>query len=216
MRHVGPSELAAKAVDDVLIPLHRQRVADMGIDPSGLFEHYNRYLDAGAFATDNIRRVAQVIAEDLPDFESYHVLRAGLGELAFVLAAMGMRTVACEANARRFGAMLAGHRALAAVAPRVARLVALRCETIAEVPDGNCALGIAYHLVGFPLAEDGRTLDTISRYRALLIEPRTFLRLRPTPGEQAAGIDLVRRRGFTLTRDFLGAGVIYCARPEQA
>jgi hypothetical protein len=211
---VGLSELAAKTVDDVLVPLHRHRVAEMGVDPSGLFEHYNRHLDVGVLATDHVRRVAQIVVDALPAFESYHVIRAGLGELAFVLATMGIRTVAHEANVRRFGAMLAGHQALTAVAPDIARLVTLSSETMGDLPHGSCTLGIAYHLVGFPLAEDDRTLDTISRYRALLIEPRTFLRLRLTPREQAAGVDLVRRSGFTLTRDFLDAGVVYCARPD--
>ncbi|HTE35073.1 MAG TPA: hypothetical protein VK630_00890 [Reyranella sp.] len=87
---------------------------------------------------------------------------------------MGMRTVACEANVRRFGATRAGYQALTAVAPHIARLVTLSSETTGDLPHGNCDLGIACHLVGFSLAEDDRMLDAISRYRALLIEPRTF------------------------------------------
>ena len=86
---------------------------------------------------------------------------------------------ACEANVRRFGAMLAGHRTLVAIAPHIVRLVTLSSETTGDLPHGNCTLGIAYHLVGFPLAENDRTLDAISRCRELLIEPRTPLRLRP-------------------------------------
>ena len=184
----------------------------MGVDPSGYFEHDNRLLDAGEFTTSHVRRVDQIVVDALPAFESYHVIRRRFGELAFVLATIGMRTVACDANVRRFGAMLAGHPTL--IAPHVARLVTLSCETTGDLPHGNCTLGIAHHLVGFPLAEDDRTLDAISRYRALLIETRTLLRLRPTPSEQAAGVDLARRRGFTLTRDFFDAGVVFCARPD--
>lgn len=214
MRHVYPSELAAKSVDDVLLPLHRRRVAEMGVDPSGLFEHYNRYLEAGVFATERVRRVAQIVVDDLPPFESYHIIRAGLGELAFVLAAMGIRTIAYEANVRRFAALQAGHRAMAAVAPHVAELVVPRCDAIGEVRDGNRTLGIAHHMVGFSMAEEGGMLDALSRYHALLIEPRTFLRLRPTASEQADGVGVVRRRGFTLTRDFPDAGAVYCARPD--
>ena len=110
--------------------------------------------------------------------------------------------------------MLAGHRTLVAIAPHIVRLVTLSSETTGDLPHGNCTLGIAYHLVGFPLAENDRTFDAISRCRELLIEPRTLLRLGPTPSEQAAGVDLVRRRGFTLTRDFFDAGVVFCARPD--
>ena len=66
--------------------------------------------------------------------------------------------------------MLAGHRTLVAIAPHIVRLVTLSSETTGDLPHGNCTLGIAYHLVGFPLAENDWTFDAISRCRELLIE----------------------------------------------
>lgn len=213
VRHTALSELAAKLVDDTLIPLHRQRVAEMGIDASGLSDYYGRLLHAGAIAAHPIGRIAEIAVGTLPALEGCHVLRAGLGELAFVLALMGVPTVACEANVLRFEALCAGYRALTAVAPNMGELLALNPEAMGDRPPGNRLLGVAYHLVGVALAEEDRVLDAISHYRALLIEPRTFLRLRPTPSDRAAALDLVRRRGFSLMREFPEAGVVFCARP---
>jgi hypothetical protein len=208
------SELAVKLVDDILVPLHQRRVAEMGIDRSGLFEHYKLQLDSAEIATGQVRRIARIVVEALPLFESYHVLRAGLGELAFTLAAMGLKTVACEANSWRYDAILAGHKALVAFDPAIARRVTPNIELVPKLPTGNSILGIACHLIGFSADEEGSILQQLARYRALLVEPRTFLRVRATDGEQAAAVDALRRQGFTLTRDFPEAGVVYCAKPQ--
>ena len=82
----------------------------------------------------------------------------------------GLRLVCVRSECPSLRRHARGHRTLVAIAPHLVRLVALSSETTGDLPHGNCTLGIAYHLVGFPLAENDRTLDAISRCRELLIE----------------------------------------------
>ena len=206
---------AAARVDSSLVPLHQRRVADLGVDGSGLFDHYKRLLDteriAGSLGTGVL---AQMIVQSLPRFDGYHVLRAGLGELAFVLATMGLRVQGCEPNGRRFGAVEAGLQSLAESAPEIADRISISRETIPAAPSGDRTLCVANHLIGFAADEEEGALAALSAYGALLIEPRIFLRSRPTIDEQEDVVHVLRQRGFTFTRHFPRLGIVYCAKPE--
>jgi hypothetical protein len=209
---------AAKCVDSVLIPLHGRRVAELGIDDSGLYDHYKLLLDRGQFATPAVTGLVETIAQSLPRFAVYHVLRAGLGELAFTLGATRRKVVACESEALRFRALQAGLEALGAKVPDVASFVSSSPEAIPQVSpeNANDVLCVAVHLMGYYRQdEQERALEQLSRYSALLIQPRTFLKLRDDPQEQKDAVDALRSRGFTVLRQ-LPQDLLYCAKPGSA
>ena len=209
--------IVADRLDRILVPLHQRRVAELGVDPSGLFDHYKQILDDGRIAARRgVSDLAHMIVQTLPHFDSYHVLRAGLGELAFVLAGMGLKVLACEAITQRFGAVEAGIRDLTESAPDVAQRVTAIYEAIPEAVPGKGVLCIAHHLMGFSAEQEDDALALLSRYDAILIEPRIFLRLRQTLEEQEAAVEALRSRGFTSIREFSGLGVVYCAKPSAA
>ncbi|MBY0320968.1 MAG: hypothetical protein K2X72_19760 [Reyranella sp.] len=208
---------AAERVDGILMPLHGRRVMELGVDPSGLFDHYKAILDGGHIANRRgVSDLAHVIGQSLPRFDAYHVLRSGLGELAFVLSAMGLRVLACEANTQRFAAVEAGVQALEREAPEIAQQIAALHEAVPSAPPGDNVLCIAHHLMGFSADQEDAVLALLSRYDAVLIEPRLFLHLRPTIAEQDEAVEAIRRRGFTFIREFSGLGVVYCAKPTVA
>ena len=78
----------AKSINDQLVRFADARLAERGLSESGLYEHYKRLLDQRDLVAPRIP-AAQAICEFLPRFGRYVVLRAGLGELGFVIAAAG-------------------------------------------------------------------------------------------------------------------------------
>ena len=201
----------ALRVDSNLLPLHRQRAADLGVDESGLLEHYKTRVDLGAIATrSDVMNVVETIERSLPAFDSYHVLRAGLGEIAFLLSALGKRVVAYEANVSRFAAIEAGLEVLKVAAPDIVKHFSVMSEVVPDAHPG--VLGVANHLVGIYAHQEEDVLTRLSRYSALLIEPRVFLRPRPSMEEQDEIVEELRRRGFLTIHKFPNVGLVYCAK----
>ena len=204
---------AAAQIDAIMVPLHQRRVAELGVDDSGLFEHYKRILDSGHIA-DRVADLALMIGQSLPRFDKYLVLRSGLGELAFVFAAMGLEVMACEANARRFTAVEASLRALLESDPGTARRVSALLETVPAIEADGSVLCVAHQLMGISPDQEGATLERLSQFDAVLIEPRIFLRLRESLEEQEDAVELLRCRGFTQIRSFRRLGLVYCAKAD--
>ena len=84
------------------------RVAQSDIERSGLYTYYKVRMDRRELVNQHDASVAEIILRLLPRFDSYYVIRAGLGELAFVLADMGLSTVASDPDTYRFEAIGAG------------------------------------------------------------------------------------------------------------
>jgi hypothetical protein len=204
---------ATESVNIALLHLHRERLV-LGVDESGLYPHYMGLLDSERIAGQWIAELANLIAHLLPRFDSYHVLRAGLGELAFVLAALGLRAVGFDPNPRRFAAMSAGLEKFCDNDAEMACRLTIGRSTIPDVPERNRVLGIANHLIGFAPEQQDQALSELSQYSALLIEPRIFLSSRESDEEQEAVVEAMRARGFTQIREFPKLGIVYCAKPH--
>jgi hypothetical protein len=199
-------------VNSVLVPLHRCRVEELGIDKSGLYDHYKYRLDRAEIADPGVAALARLIVGILPPFDSYHVLRAGLGELAFVLAALGLHAAAFDQDTNRFAAIAAGLEAFAET--ELAGLITIGNNYIPEVTDRNKTLAIAHHLINHAPRTEEDALAALARYRAVLIEPRIFLRMRAAVEQREEVIDQFRARGFSIVREFPQSGLVYCARPD--
>jgi hypothetical protein len=209
---VPSATTAAESINAVLLQLHQERVV-LGVDQSGLYAHYKLLLDSGQIAGQAAAELADLIANSLPPFDSYHVLRAGLGELAFVLAALGLRAVGFDQNSRRFAAMSAGLEKLCDGDPQLARRLMIGRVAIPDVPKHNRVLGVATYLIGYTPGQEDQALAELSAYSALLIRPEAFLRSRNSDEVQEVLVEAVRARGFTQIREFPKLGVVYCAKP---
>ena len=198
----------------VLLEVHRERAAVLGDDESGLFAHYRGLLDAGRLADKVVADLAGLISQVLPKFDCYHVLRAGLGELPFVLAALGLRAAAFDSNPMRFGAICAGFTRLCDSMPEIASRFMVGRAGVPDVPKRGRTLGIAHHLIGYGENQQEEVLGQLSSYSALLVSPRNFLYTRHSIEEQQAIIDVLRSRGFTRLREYPQLGVVFCAKPD--
>ena len=214
----APKKISAVAatefVNNTLIQLHEGRVATLGVDQSGLYAHYKGLMDMRQIAGSTVGELANLIANLLPRFDRYDVLRAGLGELAFILATMGLRTAAFEQNAKRFAALVAGVEKFGSDDSELARRLAVGLTIVPDVPKNSRTLAIAHHVIGFKPEQQDRMLAQLAPYDALLIDPRIFLFPRESDEERDALIEAVRAIGFTQIREFPKLGIVFCSKPD--
>ncbi len=209
---VAPAVLAQR-VNDVLVQLHRRRLDELGTDPSGLYAHYKAVMERGALITPRETAVLDLVTSYLPAYEAYAVMRAGLGELALLLAASGRRTTAYEANGPRRLAIQAGAESLEACG-----LLAPGMLTIADTltPAGPLemrTLGVGLNVIGASdEAEAARLLATLAPFDALLVDLRLMFRIREDSAEQEGVAQSLGKLGFQKRRDYRPAALIWVGK----
>jgi hypothetical protein len=160
--------------------------------------------------------VSSLIVNLLPRFDRYDVLRAGLGELAFLLAALGLRVAAFEPNLKRFSALVAGLERISNDDGEVARRVTVGRAGIPDVPMHSRTLGVVHQLIGYSAAQEAQLLTQLAAYDALLVDPRTFLYPRTSDREREAVGETLRRCGFTDVHEYPKLGVVFCSKAAPA
>ncbi len=208
-------ERLIQAVNTILVELHRKRVAQRGPDASGLFSHYAALLEKGALLRVDEIEAFRLVREVLPAYGEYVVLRAGLGELAFLLGGAGLRVAACEPNAARFEALKEGMAHL--VDSKIVERQAFRIvfDFLADGFQDHPVLGVATDFVfDLPLEKDANFCRQLGQLDGLLINPRLFIRLRETPSERQAVNDFLRSLGFTEAREYERQQMVHFVRPS--
>lgn len=207
-RDAGPAQLAARSqlaetVDRELSQLHRDRLARMGENNSGLYNHYSARLERGQVIEPRERAVVELIHGYLPAYATYGVLRAGLGELALLLAASGRTVIAHEPNPNRRSAIVSGldHLQAAGLIGKGSLTVSASPSLIAPV--AAKALGIGLNVGLTPRDPDrDAILAALATFDALLIDPGHFFRLsggeteNPPPDETLASLGFIHRRDY--------------------
>jgi predicted RNA methylase len=198
-----PAQLLADRVDAALVGLHRERLASLGAEQSGLFHHYKVLVERGRLIGFRERGVVDLIERRLPAYQRYCVLRAGLGELALLLAASGRKVVACEPDEARVQAIEAGRAHLAALGLLVRDALeihrGLGPPQGLERPSLGIGLGVLHVLdeaAAAPLTPPMALVDD------LLIDLRLFLRLREDPAEREAVAGDLKALGFERRAEF--------------
>lgn len=190
---------AIATVNKELIRIHRKRLAKLGTDESGLFQHYEALLHQGSlFLATDTARLAFVL-DYLPAYDRYVVYRAGLGELGFALALMGRRVTVWEPNGARRQAIREAFEDLSKEHAEIRSHFELADVPKEEIPlpAGERTLGLAFNLL---LIGEGADEEAASRFAgrtdAFAFAPRHFLRTRPeeTAGEEAR--TLLRKAGY--------------------
>lgn len=201
-------------VNSALVELHGRRLIDLGADGSGLFSHYASLVEQGAILSIDEIEAFGLIRETLPAYGEYTVLRAGLGELAFLINMAGLRVTACEPNGARLEALNAGLErlgALAKVNPDSLRVIS---GFVPDRVDIHPALAIATaFIVDGALEVDDDFRRGLRRFDGLLINPRLFIRVRESHTDQLAVAAFLFSLGFTEVREFPAKELVYFARP---
>jgi len=201
-RAVSPDELADR-LNGLLIALHRSRLNDLGVIDSGLGPHYEAVLGQNMLVGLREERTLELISRQLPAYDGFAVMRAGLGELALLIAASGRRTIAFEPYATRQAAIEAGRVHLEDAGVLSPGALTVVPSLAPEGPLEGRVLGVGLD-VAHVHSEAAATpfLQRMTAFQALLIVPRTFLRLRKEAQEQTALAERLMNLGFDARRDY--------------
>lgn len=192
----------AERINAELIGLHRERLARMGAEASGIYR-YETLLKRDTLLGLRERAMLELIETYLPAYHSYGVMRAGLGEAALLLAASGRKVIAYEPNANRRSAIEAGREHLQA-----AGLMTGGSMTVAAALTPTRDLGIATLGVGLNVGltaddvETGSHLQGMAAFDALLIDPEFFYRAPDNGPESARLAESLDAIGFGDRRDY--------------
>lgn len=214
--HLLPDELADR-INWELIELHRRRLDAQGLDESGLGAHYEAALARELLVGRREERALEWVAWQLPPYDAYAVMRPGLGELAFLVAASGRPVIAYEPYATRRSAIDAGRAHLEAVgllAPGSLRIVAgLTPENDLE----GRVLGMGLDVAHVHTEEDAAPhFARLVRFEALLIDLRVFLKRRLKPAEQDVAVARLRDLGFVECNDYPPDFLSWFQRVDEA
>lgn len=205
----------AKRLNNFLVAAHGQRLALLGREGSGLYEHYETLLRREEIVDPaHVNDVVRVTVDLLPQYEDYHVLRAGLGEVAFLLASLGRRVVAADASAARLGAIEFGLRHLTEQQFLAEGIVKTANVLFPDISPECPTLAIATQLTaGVPSDDVEFALRELAlRYQGILLIPENFVGARASWSDRDLLLDRINKHGFTHTRDLLGGRVVYCAK----
>jgi hypothetical protein len=202
-----------EAINAELAQLHRRRLAEMGSAASGLYAHYERLLEANLLIGPRDRAAFALIDRHLPEYGSYAVMRAGLGEVSFLLAASGRRVVAHEPGATRRGAIEAGLAHLEKAGLIEPGVMSVAQELTPLAPPAGRVLGVGLDVSEFrDDAAAAAHLDRAAMFTDLLIDPRLFLRLREGWAEQDGLLEALADRGLGGRREYMADGLTWLRR----
>lgn len=206
-----------RKLDGALVEFHSRRLPELGVDGSGLFAHYASLLSQGGVLRADELHAFRLVREALPMYGGYTVLRAGLGELAFLLNGAGLRVTACDPNAARIEALKAGLDHLVALKLVDRETFGVASGFVPDRAEAQPLLGVATDFAfNLPLEQDPDFCRGLRQFDGLLINPRLFIRLRERPAEQHALSDFLQSLGFAETATFAAEQMIYFARSPGA
>lgn len=196
----------ADRLNGELLSLHRQRLADLGVEGSGLGAHYQARLECEAIVGGREREVLDLIDSYLPVYEAYAVMRAGLGEMALLLAVSGRRTFAFEPYERRRAAIEAGRDRLEAMGLLRPNDLTIVAGLTPDGPFDAAVLGVGLDVAHVHTEADAEPhYRCLAQFDALLIDIHAFLRLRATPSDEEAAALRIHAGGFVQRRDYADA-----------
>ena len=210
-----PLQAIASALNALLIPFHRTRMNLLGVDDSGLHAHYAGRLDRGVIADERDIEIADLVLRYLPQFEQYHVFRAGLGEIAFLLAAFGHAIVGFDPFAGRFRAMSEGGRQLRECGV-IGDNFEPRNEIVPSQESGDGTLAVATNLMMTVSPEQEESiLKRLEVYEAILLDPSMLLRQRPQSADQELLLKRLSNAGFAHFQYFPQQRLLYCSKVKH-
>ncbi len=211
----GGIEQAAERINKLLVRLHNDRLKNLGLKNSGLHDHFKTLLEAGQVVRPRDIEVIRLLADELPLYANYTVLKAGLGVVPLLLALEGLKSTALEVSGPRVEAINAGISAIAVTRKNVVGKVRVEIGLLPETAGDGPTLCVAVGYVsrGAELERE-RVLDQLAQFDALLIEPRTFLWHRNAV-DQADLRDELRGIGFAHLSE-VGDGLLFASKNAVA
>ena len=214
-RRKPPPARLAEAVNNALVSVHKDRLNGLGEKESGVFGAYRAGIEQGVLIGSREKTAVELICDTLEPYDEYAVLRAGLGEVALLLAARGRRVTVYEPNRFTRYSLEAGKAALETAGLLRGKLFTIEWSLTPYGPlDGRV---LAVGLNATMARDDASALALLEKMRvfeALLIMPRFFVRPHPTDEDRALLADRLLGLGFTIRKDFSGTPFCWFGKPE--
>ena len=210
----------AKQLNERLVDFAGERLARLGLRDSGLFEHYKALLETGDILSPRLP-TAQAIAGVLPHFTRYVILRAGLGEVGFMLKPLDAQIDFFEPNGGRFAAIKAFQereieQGFGAPLREGLHLATLPDEAyVAGIGDLDQTLLVVPDFLTGALGI-GEVMAAVSRFPKIVFEPHNFMRQRKTAAEIDEVFEMFAKAGYAPARKVHSAGLWYVERPQVA
>lgn len=214
-RHANPvlAELPGR-LRAALRAVHEPRIAELGVDGSGLLAHYESLLSRDMVFGPREEAVVQLILDHLPEVSRYAVMQAGLGQLALALGMAGKRVTAHDVWPHRREAIKAGVEYFEREG-----LIKPGLVTVADgFPERGKKAGsvMAVGLEATCYYDDAlqqAAIDKLAQLDAVLFEPRALLRLRAPGPEQDWLTERLARNGLTDAGAIPSLGLTFFHRP---
>ena len=195
----------------------------LGAEESGLGGFYEARLTRGFILNHYEIDLANLFATEWHDFEHYVEVGAGMGELAFLLGALGFSVIAIEGDRKRFAAMRELRTVLSAKYPGVAQVRIFNDFFPNSLPVQDYSRSVCF--LPCVIADDSPGVDVelslfrgMRLFRANVIDMTRLIHYRRTPESQRGLIELLRAEGFS-DPVYIGAqkgwkdGVLAVVRP---
>ena len=209
----------ATQLNGALCDIYEKRLLRLGIEGGGLYEHYNLLLSRKEILQMKDVGLANLVLYCLPAFPSYHVPRAGLGEIPLLLAYEGLQVVAFEPHENRRKAIddLVSEMKSRGMGSPVGDVEMGGALDVPDAPVDPQAMCIATFLPStYPLDQQEALMAALVRYSALVFDPRSLFRRRETVAEQDRCVQqLVAMGGYTKILPFPAQNVVFCSRPSM-
>jgi len=168
---------------------------------SGLDRFYEARLERGFILNHYEIDLANLFAAEWHHFEHYVEVGAGMGELGFLLGALGFSVVAIEGDRKRFAGMAAMQTALSAKYPGVAKVRLVNDFFPKSLPDQDYSRSICF--LPCVIANDSPGVEIeLSLFPGMrlfgpdIIDMTRLVHYRRTPETQRELVELLRAEGF--------------------
>jgi hypothetical protein len=198
-----------RSLTELLLPVLRQRITELGVDASGAYNFYKTRLDSDRVFSDYEVRLVGELVERLSSVDEIHEIGCGWGQLVFLLVWCGYEAVGFEVDARRFGGGEFLRKFLGEVNQDRVTRAKLRNEYFPPLdrPAGSCSLVISTNIiVSDPHLVEEQIVWALRRYRYAIVDVDRFCRLR-RPDERQGLIAMVEQAGLKNAGLFCDAGV---------
>lgn len=204
---------AAARLDSILMPVARMRIETMGAENSGAYNFYEVRVGRGSLFTGYELELAALLDRLERKPSMVHEIGVGWGQLSFLLAALGIDTVALEIDRRRYAAGAALHAVIEAADPALAQRSRVLHEKFPSPelePEG--AMAVATNLVFTTSAAERRAIiAALGRYPSAIIDIDRFLTQLTSPDQRAGVLEEFAAEGMTgeLFADLGGSACFY-------
>ena len=191
-------------LNEIVLPVLRQRVAALGATESGAYNFYATRLGHGSIVSDYEIALAKLIVEADLGSGGVHEVGAGYGQLPFLLALNGVAAIGIELDNRRVQTAEALHAALMAAVPEAGRRVRI-VSGVFPLSDGlvdtSGAVVVATNLISTtsPIAQR-RIGAAMSVYRCAIVDVDRLFEKRIDDAGRQQSFQIMSAAGFCAPR----------------